>query len=114
MLDEDSSCPIVDFRDEPVRVAFDIEHRELFHRICRRQFPPHFHKIFPDGLFRNPIPNIQGRADVGMRLGRLQQPLAADDVHFRPLPLNSQIANLSSGSYNAHVRPKIRQQPTIR
>src|SRR6266571_6678981 len=104
MPDENSSCPIVDFRDEPVRVALDIEHRELFHRVSGGQFPPHFHKIFPDGLFRNSVPNIRGRAEFGMRLGRL---LFAGQNGFGGSPTSAKPSTSASRTWRAHLHGKL-------
>ena len=84
MAEEDSPCLIVDLSNEPVRVSFDVEHREFTRGICRREDSPHIHQILPLSPLDDPIPNIQRLAEIVVLLRRFEQLFATDNVQSQP------------------------------
>ena len=72
---------VIDLRDQPVLVAFDVEHGAFIHGVSVRECPSHIHQILPRRLLRNSEPRIQRRLQPGMPRRCLFEPFTADYVH---------------------------------
>ncbi len=81
---ENLSRAVVNFRDEPERIPFDVEHGKLAHSIRRREHLPHLRQIPPSGFPGDAVPDIQRSAEASMFGGCFEQLLPADDVQDSP------------------------------
>jgi hypothetical protein len=81
MADVEVLIPVVDLCNQPLLVAFDVEHSPFVHRVGVRERFSHIHQILPRCLLRNSEPRIQRRFQFGMPPCRFFKPLAADYVH---------------------------------
>jgi len=81
---ENLSRVVVDLRDEPEGIPFDVEDREFARGIRRREHLPDFHKAIPPRFPGDAIPDIQRPAETGVFVGRFQQLLPADNVQEWP------------------------------
>ena len=96
---------VVDFRDEPEGISFDVQHGKSAHGIRRREHLPDFHQAAPSRFLGDAIPNVQRAGEFRVHAYGLQKLLAADDVQERSRkPLNSQFANFSRGSSRFAIR----------
>ena len=96
---------VVDFRDEPEGISFDVQHGKSAHGIRRREHLPDFHQAAPSRFLCDAIPNVQRAGEFRVHAYGLQKLLAADDVQERSRkPLNSQFANFSRGSSRFAIR----------
>ena len=84
MPEENLSRVVVDLRNEPEGIAFNVEHGEFTHSIRRGKHLPDFHEAIPPRLSGDPVPDIQGPAEAGMFVGGFEQLLPADDVQDLP------------------------------
>src|SRR6266852_1649226 len=81
MAEEDSSRRVVDFGDETVCVALNVEDRELVNRIRRGKHSSYLHQTLPLDFLGDAVPDIQGLTEIAVRSRRFQKLLATDDVH---------------------------------
>ena len=83
--DEDSLRIVVHSRDQPVAVAFDVEHGSPPDNVRVREIAAHVRKIAPMGVLRNPEPIQQGSVSIGVPGGEAQNRRLADHSHQESL-----------------------------
>ena len=84
MPEENLSGVVVDLRDEPEGIPFDVEHGKFAHSIRGGKHLPDLHQATPPRLFGDAIPNVQRASEIRVHVCGLQKLLAADDVQGRP------------------------------
>ncbi len=74
MADVETLIPVIDLRNQPILVAFDIEHGPFVHGVSVGERLSHIQQILPRCLLRNSEPRIQGRFQLGMPDSRFFEP----------------------------------------
>src|ERR1700733_14746610 len=74
----------VDFRDQPVLVAFYVEDRPVANRVRGRKCLPDIRQILPCRLLSNAKPCVERAFEVTVPQSSFLQLLAADDVEAAP------------------------------
>jgi hypothetical protein len=79
---------VLDYGDEPVFVAADIEYRKNLHRIGVPEIFANIHEALPPGALGDHVPMHQGLQGVFVISCELGNGRLADDPHFPPrLPI---------------------------
>src|ERR1700689_3192931 len=81
MANVDSAKSVVDFRNQPVPMAFDVEDRPFPHGVRARKSLSYVCQISPFSLLRNPKPHVQRNVKVAAPRDGLLALLAADYVN---------------------------------
>src|SRR5580698_130086 len=81
MADVDSAKSVVDFRNQSVPIALNIEDRALPRGVGARKRFPYVCQIFPLSPLRNPKPRVQWNLEFAASGDGLLELLTADYVH---------------------------------
>src|SRR5271157_949861 len=84
MADVDSAESVVDFCNQPVPIAINVEDRPLPNGVRARKSLPYVCQIFPLSLLCNPKPRVQRSFKVAAPRDGFLELLAADYVHAAP------------------------------
>src|SRR5580658_1683270 len=81
MTDVDAAESVVDFSNQPVPIAFNVEDRPLSDGVRARKSIPNVCQIFPLSLLPNPEPRVQRSFKVAVPRHGFLEPLSTDYVH---------------------------------
>jgi hypothetical protein len=84
--DVDDFVLTLDFNDQAILVAGDIENRGLPCRVGMRIIAPDFDEVVPHGFAGSPIPIVEGFSRIGVFGRKLHKRFPADDSHFSMFP----------------------------
>jgi hypothetical protein len=87
VFDEDFLVSIVNFRNQAIVIAFDIEDCASPYGVGVPKSSARFHKVAPVGFLRQFVPLFQRRLGIGMCFPELAQSPFADDSHSA-IPFN--------------------------
>src|SRR3989442_3136916 len=79
--DEDATGPVVDSRDEPILVSFDVEHCVAFDGIGARKRLANFRQAIPLRFLGDTEPGIEWAFQISRYRRRFAQPLSGDHMH---------------------------------
>jgi hypothetical protein len=79
--DVDSPKSVIDFGNQPVPIALNVEDRPLSDGIRARKSSPYVRQILPLSLLRNPKPRVQRSFKVAAPRHGLLESLSTDYVH---------------------------------
>src|SRR5437660_10081667 len=101
--DEDATGPVVDSRDEPILVSFDVEHFVAFDGTGARKRLANFRQAIPLRFLGDAEPGSEWAFQISMYRRRFAQPLSGD--HRHPSGPRGIVSSLSSAQSSIAGHP---------